>query len=98
LYMALIDLLKLQNIYNVYGVITLPNDRSVKLHKNLGFRTLGVFNNTGYKADAWHDVIWFEKNIAPYDDPPKPLKNINEVSKTDIDAVLSVYNQKLNSK
>lgn len=97
LYMALIDILKLQNIYNIYGVITLPNDKSVKLHNNLGFRTLGVFKNTGYKADAWHDVIWFEKNIKPYDDPPNTLKAIDQVATPDIELVLSKYNQKLNS-
>ena len=97
LYMALLDLLKLQNIYNVYGVIKLPNETSVKLHENLGFKELGVFHNTGYKFDTWYDVIWLEKNLHEFVSPPNPLKSIDEVDKKEIEDLLLKYNKILNT-
>lgn len=95
LYKTLIEILKLQNVYNVYGVITLPNDGSVKLHKKLGFNTIGIFHNTGYKFDSWRDVIWLEKNIKEFNGSPETLTAIHDVDKTDIDEVLLKYNNKL---
>ncbi|MBK5200754.1 MAG: N-acetyltransferase [Spirochaetaceae bacterium] len=97
LYMALLDILKLQNIYNVYGVITQPNERSVKLHEDLGFNKLGVFHNTGYKFNSWHDVIWLEKKINDFIIPPKPLKAIGEIDEKGLTEILSKYNAKLGS-
>lgn len=63
LYSALIDLLKLQNIHNVYGGVTWPNPASEALHLKLGFSILGRYRRTGFKNGCWHDVVWFEKRI-----------------------------------
>ena len=38
LYSALIRLLRQQNVVNLYGVVTLPNSRSERLHEAMGFR------------------------------------------------------------
>ncbi|WP_430472430.1 N-acetyltransferase family protein [Yeguia hominis] len=38
LYRALFALLKLQGIRTVYGVVTVPNEKSEGLHRALGFR------------------------------------------------------------
>lgn len=97
LYMALIDLLKLMNIYNIYGVITLPNDASVSLHKDLGFKELGIFQKTGYKFDSWYDVIWLDKSINEFVCPPKPLLSIHDVDEDAINKVISNYCSKLNA-
>lgn len=79
LYGVLIQMLALQEVRNVYGCVTLPNARSEALHKSLGFRTVGVYTNAGYKNGTWHPVGWFEKTIAAYDSPPNPLVPISNV-------------------
>lgn len=73
LYGLLIDILARQGVKTVYGGVTLPNAPSERLHESLGFRQLGVYRNTGYKCGAWHDVAWYEKQIAPYQPSPQPV-------------------------
>ncbi|MBS1369689.1 MAG: N-acetyltransferase [Lentisphaeria bacterium] len=70
LYAVLTGLLRLQGVRTVYGCVTTPNPRSERLHERMGFRRIGVFRNAGFKGGAWHDVTWFEKEIAPCDAPP----------------------------
>lgn len=98
LYSALLDILKLQNIYNVYGVITQPNRRSEKLHEKLGFKEIGVFHKTGNKFNEWLDVIWYEKNIQKYNNMPNPLLSINEIDNNEIDKILIHYQNLYNNK
>ena len=38
MYNILIDILRLQNVINVYGCVTFPNENSEKLHNYLGFK------------------------------------------------------------
>ena len=47
------ELLKLQGVKTVYGVVTTPNPASEGLHQALGFRAMGTCRKTGYKAGAW---------------------------------------------
>lgn len=54
-----------------YSCITLPNERSVGLHRRFGFEELGVFRNTGYKLGKWHDVIWMGYVLGSFDNPPE---------------------------
>ena len=62
-----------QGYLNAYSCITMPNDRSVGLHKKFGFAELGRFPNSGYKLGQWHDVIWMGKNLyTPEGDPDEP--------------------------
>ncbi|MDB1955991.1 GNAT family N-acetyltransferase [Clostridium tertium] len=78
-YTALIEISKLQNIKNIYGVVTSNNMNSEKLHEYFGFKKLGIYYNTGYKFGKWHDVTWFEKSINEEYCEPKPLKSIKDV-------------------
>jgi len=64
LYRKLIEILKVQNIQNVYGCVTLPNKNSEKMHYAFGFQLVGKFHNSGYKFNKWHDVGWFELHIG----------------------------------
>ena len=73
LYGALMELLRLQGVRTVYGVVTRGNPASEGLHQSLGFRTAALFQGAGYKNGAWHDVQWFEKLLAPADPHPSPL-------------------------
>ncbi len=97
LYNTLIEILQMQNVRNVYGGITSPNENSEKLHEHLGFKKLGVYHNTGYKCGAWHDVAWFEKTIGNYDLDPKPFLSIREIDKKTIMEILNRHNELLNS-
>jgi phosphinothricin acetyltransferase len=84
LYTLLLNLLQLQNVKNVYGCITLPNPKSTGLHESMGFSVVGIYHNAGYKCGRWHDVIWYEKAIAPFETDPEPLKSIQDVPPEDI--------------
>jgi L-amino acid N-acyltransferase YncA len=80
-YTALIEISKLQNIQNIYGVVTSNNINSEKLHEYFGFNKLGVYHNTGYKFGKWHDVTWFEKRVNEYYGEPNPLLSIKDIDK-----------------
>ena len=91
LYRALLDLLALQGVRTVYGVVTSPNPASEALQKSLGFRLIGVHKNTGYKAGQWRDVLWFEKSLAPYDADPQPVLPFCQLDQQQVDRVLAAY-------
>lgn len=96
LYSALIEILKLQNIQNVYGVVTSPNQNSEKLHEYFGFKKLGVCHNTGYKYGAWHDVMWFEKAIGDHELEPKPFLSIKGIDENAIIEILNIHCDMIN--
>lgn len=79
LYSALLDLLRLQGVHNVYGCVTTPNPRSEKLHARLGFHLVGVQHAAGYKLGQWHDVSWFEKRLTEATSSPPPIKPFQEL-------------------
>ena len=64
LYRKLLEILKVQNVQNVYGCVTSPNENSEKMHYAFGFQLVGKFHDSGYKSGTWHDVSWFELNIG----------------------------------
>lgn len=80
LYGALMELLTLQGVKMVYGVVTSPNPASFALHEALGFSRAAQFCAAGFKAGEWHDVVWFEKELAPHTGAPKPIRPVWEVA------------------
>ncbi|GGK17279.1 N-acetyltransferase [Yeosuana aromativorans] len=59
LYAELLRLLKLDNYHVVLGVLTLPNENSVKLHEKFGFKQVAHLKEVGLKFGTWQDVgIW----------------------------------------
>jgi phosphinothricin acetyltransferase len=76
LYRSLIACLRLQGHRLAIGGITLPNPASVALHEACGFRLVGVHRACGHKQDRWHDVGFWELELAPRADaapsPPAP--------------------------
>ena len=72
LYAALIELLRLMGIKAVYGVVTSPNAASERLHRAFGFALMGVQPHAGFTCGAWHDVSWYVREIAPFEDAPAP--------------------------
>ena len=74
LYTSLFAVLALQGYRNAYAGITLPNPASEGLHLAVGFVKVGVYHRVGYKFGSWHDVAWFERQLAErIADPPSPV-------------------------
>ena len=64
LYEALFASLRALDYHNAYAGITMPNERSVALHKSIGFSPIGVFREVGFKKGQWHDVSWWQRAIT----------------------------------
>ncbi|WP_282121856.1 GNAT family N-acetyltransferase [Algibacter mikhailovii] len=59
LYAQLLEELKRTELHTVLGVLTIPNDASVKLHEKFGFQNVALLKEVGFKFDAWQNVgIW----------------------------------------
>jgi len=86
--LSLLEILKYQNIQNVYAVITSPNERSENLHKSLGFEFLFIYKKTGYKLGKWHDVAWYEKSLNKHEDLPAEFINFNNLDKALIKSII----------
>ena len=69
LYSNLFEALKAYDLYTAYASITLPNEKSIRLHKAFGFHEIGTCHNVGYKNGRWLDLIWLEKPLKQYDTP-----------------------------
>lgn len=93
LYGALLELLRLQGIQNVYGIVTCPNENSEKLHEAFGFRKLGAYRQTGFKQGEWHDVELFEKSLGEHGANPAPPVPIGKLDPAVVSEVLGRYGQ-----
>ncbi len=94
LYGALLDILKLQNVVNVFACVTVPNRPSESFHRSMGFQEVGRFCQAGYKAGGWHDVVWFETEINPRIDDPDDVVFLPELDPDAVDACLQRAEQK----
>jgi L-amino acid N-acyltransferase YncA len=74
LYRELLPLLARQGLHVACAGITLPNDASVALHEACGFTPVGVYRRIGWKAGRWHDVAWYQCELASPTErkPPDP--------------------------
>ena len=88
LYRVLMELLRLQGVRTVYGLVSSPNPASEGLHTAMGFRLMGVQQKAGYKNGRWIDLLWFEKAIAPYTPAPAPLVPVGRLPGEQVRAVL----------
>lgn len=79
LYFILSGLLQLQGFCNAYAAITMPNEKSERLHQGIGFKPVGVFHDVGYKLGSWHDVKWFELQLQEYPRSPRKPLTIDEL-------------------
>ena len=66
LYGALMELLTMQGVLSAHALVTSPNPASQALHQSMGFGLTAVQRLAGYKNGAWHDVLWYEKELAPF--------------------------------
>ena len=63
LYEQLLNNLREQPIHRAYGIIALPNNASVELHRRLGYQEIGILHQVGYKFGKYHDTLWLENRF-----------------------------------
>jgi phosphinothricin acetyltransferase len=75
LYGALFEILRAQGFVTAFAGIALPNPASVGVHEAMGFERVGVYRNVGFKSGRWHDVGWWQRDLAeqPPPVPPAPI-------------------------
>lgn len=92
LYSALIELLSLQNTVTLYAGITFPNEASAALHSKFGFEYVGTFHAAGFKNGNWHNVMWYEKTIAPLSAPSSFIP-FPKLTKEKVNRILSDHSR-----
>jgi phosphinothricin acetyltransferase len=70
LYSALFERLVARGLRNAVAGMTVPNAASERLHLSMGFRPVGTYENIGFKLGRWHDVAWFQLELADPGTPP----------------------------
>lgn len=94
---VLMDILRLQNVRNVYSNVTEGNPRSESLHRKLGFNKCGVLHKTGYKNGRWLDVILLEKRICDENavERPAPFVPFSKLDKTKVQEIIDKANNEM---
>jgi L-amino acid N-acyltransferase YncA len=89
LYSALFEILKIQGFRNIYAVINLPNDKSVKFHEKFGFSYFATYENVGYKLGKWKNVGWWQLSINEYGEEPNAPIKFSELDKEFLPALFA---------
>ena len=74
LYEKMEELLKKQNIVNLFACITHPNAESEAFHAARGYEKKAHFEQCGYKLGKWWDIVWMQKVIASNEETPEPFQ------------------------
>ncbi|MGI9666164.1 MAG: GNAT family N-acetyltransferase, partial [Acidimicrobiia bacterium] len=64
LYTALLDELTDRGFHTAIGVVALPNDASIALHRKLGFREVGALEDVGFKDGSFHSTMILQRVLA----------------------------------
>jgi L-amino acid N-acyltransferase YncA len=81
LYEALFASLVDRGYLTALAGMTFPNAASEGLHRALGFEPVGTWRRVGWKFDAWHDVLWMQRHLAPAAAPPDEIRNHPQTSR-----------------
>jgi L-amino acid N-acyltransferase YncA len=73
LYAALFSELQRLGYCQAFAGIALPNPASIALHRSVGFESIGIYRQVGFKLGSWHDVGWWQKSLQSPDKPPEPI-------------------------
>lgn len=80
LYGALEDLCRAQGVLNLNACVACPEKEdayltwnSVEFHAHLGFRSIGMFRQCGYKFGTWYNMTWMEKHLGDHPARPAPV-------------------------
>ena len=88
LYTPLLELLRLQGFRNVYAVINLPNDKSVRFHEVLGFTYFTTYEQVGFKLGKWKNVGWWRCILNDFTDQPQAPVPFAELDIKEIETLL----------
>jgi L-amino acid N-acyltransferase YncA len=77
LYEDLLPRLVHQGFRRAIAGMTLPNTASAALHQALGFERVGAFHQVGFKFGRWHDVEFWERELAPVAEKPSELLSVS---------------------
>ena len=64
LYGALLDAVTAAGAHRAYAIVALPNDASIRFHHAMGFRTVGVLDEAGFKLGRWWSTELLEKRLG----------------------------------
>ena len=85
IYTALEDELRRMGVTNMYACVGYSDKEdehlthaSPKFHERMGYKTVGMFRNCGYKFGRRYSMIWMEKIIGDYPPHPLPIKPFME--------------------
>jgi len=85
----LLALLKAQGYLNAYSCVTLPNEKSIGLHKALGFALIGRFDHSGYKLGQWRSVTWLHLPLGDFDGEPAEPTPLHALPEATLSAILN---------
>ena len=91
LYEMMFEILAKQGVKTLYGLVTTPNPKSVKLHEKTGFQLAGTYHNTGFKANKWCDLLLYEKQIGEYNGKPTPLTPFYKIDRNELADIIKKY-------
>jgi len=80
LYRRLLDILQRQGYHSVLAGLTLPNPASLRLHQKLGFETVGIYPEIGFKQGRWHDTHWLSLRLNS--GPAQKICPLTEIGET----------------
>lgn len=83
LYRALLGILEDLSYRTALAGIALPNEASVAFHESMGFTSIGVYHNVGFKLGTWHDVGWWQLPLGEYVDHPAPPRQMRDYVNSD---------------
>jgi len=63
LYRELFKKLKNKGFHSAFAGIAQPNAASEALHQSVGFKSIGIFEEIGFKHNKWHNVSWWQRRI-----------------------------------
>ncbi|WP_271299209.1 GNAT family N-acetyltransferase [Sphingomonas sp. CV7422] len=79
LYQGLIHTLRAQGFTQAIARIALPNNASITLHEQVGFRRAGVFRAIGHKHGQWIDVGYWQCMLAEPASPPLEPRRFTDI-------------------
>lgn len=80
LYDVLIPLLRAQGYMTALAGIVGGHEASERLHAKAGFVRCATFHCMGWKFDRWHDVGYWELQLQPLGEAPRPIRPVAEVA------------------
>ncbi len=60
---ALLDRLKDRGLRTAIAIVALPNEASMGLHQKLGYETVGVIHEAGFKYNKYWDTAILERRV-----------------------------------